>query len=351
MDAIEKRKHKSLDNNIDFVIYWVDGTDPEWIKKKATYKGTTYQNNPARFRDWGILKYWFRAVEEYAPWVNRIFFITDNQRPNWINFSNSKIIPIDHKEYIPEKFLPTFNSHTIELNIHRINGLSEHFVVFNDDTYINQPITPEYYFQKGIPCDGTYEHIFSGRGYNKTDKWGINIIDYVNTQIINVHFERSDVVRNNKKKWYGNYLGNKYRLQAYLLKLFKRDEFQHLYTPHSEKAFLKSMFEEAWEHEPELLSQSCTKFRENVSLNIYFIRYWQLASNNFYPQNVLKSRKVIQLRKDCINQIKEELFNPNIKSLCLNDSFECTYEDYQTLKPQIIDLFEKKFPNKSSFEL
>ena len=351
MGTVERKEQKYFDHKIDFIIFWVDGADPEWVKKKTSYKGTEYQNNPARFRDWNILKYWFRAVEKYAPWVNRIFFITDNQRPNWLNYDNSKIISIDHKDYIPDKYLPTFNSHTIELNIHRINGLSEHFVVFNDDTYITQPITPEYYFQKGMPCDGTYEHIFSGCGYSKTDKWGISIIDYVNTQIINANFKRPAVVRDNNKRWYGKYLGNKYRLQAYLLKLFKREEFQHLYTPHSEKAFLKSMFEDAWEHEPELLAQSCTKFRENISLSIYFIRYWQLASNKFYPQNILKNRKVIQLKKGCIKQIKEELSSTNTKSLCLNDSSECTYEDYQTLKPQIIDLFEKKFPHKSSFEL
>ena len=351
MKTVKKSITQSIEDKIDFIIYWVDGTDSKWLRKKATYSATTYQNAPSRFRDWDILKYWFRAVEKYAPWVNRIFFITDNQRPNWINYNNPKIIPIDHTDYIPNKYLPTFNSHTIELNVHRITGLSEHFVVFNDDMYINQPITPEYYFRKGLPCDGTYEHIFSGCGYDRIDKWGISIIDYINTQIINANFKRSDVVKGNKSRWYGKYLGNKYRLQAYLLKLFRRDDFQHLYTPHNEKAFLKSIFEEAWEREPELLAQSCTKFRENISLNIYFIRYWQLVSNKFHPQNILKSRKVIQLKKGCIAQIKEELFNPNTQSLCLNDSSECTYEDYQKLKPQIINLFERKFPHKSSFEL
>ncbi len=351
MTAIEKKELEHCNDKIDFIIYWVDGNDSKWLEKKATYQGTAFQNNPARFRDWDILKYWFRAVETYAPWVNHIFFITDNQHPNWLNYNHPKIIPIDHTDYINSKFLPTFNSHTIELNIHHIKGLSDHFVVFNDDTYINQPITPEYYFQKGMPCDGTYEHLFSGCGYNRIDKWGINIIDFVNTQIINVNFKRSKVVEGNKKRWYGKYLGNKYRLQAYLLKYFKRDDFQHFYTPHNEKAFLKSMFEEAWKSEPELLAQSCTKFREDTNLNIYFIRYWQLVSNKFYPQNVLKTRKVVQLRKEGLNQIQEYMFNPNIKSLCLNDSSDCSYEEYLILKPKIIDLFEKKFPHKSSFEL
>ena len=196
--------------NIDFIIYWVDGSDVDWQKKKALYKGSDYQNNAARFRDWGILRYWFRAVEEYAPWVNRVFFVADSQRPKWLNFNHPKLVYIDHQDFIPHEFLPTFQANTIELNFHRIKGLSEHFVVFNDDMYINAPISPEYYFKGGLPCDAPYEHLFVACGYDRVDKWGINIMDYVNTQIINANFKRPEVTRQNKKGWYGCYLGKKY---------------------------------------------------------------------------------------------------------------------------------------------
>ena len=338
--------------NIDFVVMWVDGNDLSWQDKMLSYKGTSEQSNPTRFRDWNIFKYWFRSIERFAPWVHRVFLITDNQTPSWININYSKLKIIDHKDFIPAEYLPTFNSHTIELNIHRIEGLSEHFVVFNDDTFINAPITPEYYFKNGLPCDAPFEHIFTPHCYfPEVDMWGINIIEFCDTQVVNAHFNRKEVTKANPKGWYGSYLGWKYRLQAYIIRLFGRTEFQHFYSPHNERPFLKSIFEEAWKEEGRMLCNSCTRFRENVSLNLYFMRYWQLASNKFYPVNHIEARKVIQLEQNNLRLLEKEMFNINIKSLCLNDSSRCDYNSYQALKPQIIQLFERKFPQKCSFEV
>ena len=338
--------------NIDFVVLWVDGNDLSWQDKMLSYKGTSEQSNPTRFRDWNIFKYWFRSVEVFAPWVHRVFLITDNQIPSWINTNHSKLKIIDHKDFIPAEYLPTFNSHTIELNIHRIEGLSEHFVVFNDDTFINAPITPEYYFKNGLPCDAPFEHIFTPRCYlPEIDMWGINIIEFCDTQVVNAHFNRKEVTKANPKGWYGSYLGWKYRLQAYIIRLFGRTEFQHFYSPHNERPFLKSIFEEAWKEEGRMLCNSCTRFRENVSLNLYFMRYWQLASNMFYPENSIMQKQVVQLEKSNLTLLEAKLLDTNIKSLCVNDSSLCDYEDYIRTKPLVINLFEKKFPRKSSFEL
>ena len=218
--------------------------------------------------------------------------------------------------------------------------------------FINAPITPEYYFKNGLPCDAPFEHVFTPRCYfPEIDGWGINIMEFCDTQVINAHFNRKEVTKANPKGWYGSYLGWKYRLQAYLIRLFRRTEFQHFYTTHNEKAFLKSVYEAAWSKEEEMLTKSCTKFREEVSLNNYFFRYWQLASNKFYPVNYIETRKVIQLEQNNLRFLEKEMFNINIKSLCLNDSSRCDYNDYQVLKPQVIQLFERKFPQKCSFEV
>lgn len=338
--------------NIDFVVMWVDGNDLSWQDKMLSYKGTSEQSNPTRFRDWNIFKYWFRSIERFAPWVHRVFLITDNQIPSWININYSKLKIIDHKDFIPAEYLPTFNSHTIELNIHRIEGLSEHFVVFNDDTFINAPITPEYYFKNGLPCDAPFEHIFTPRCYfPEVDMWGINIIEFCDTQVVNAHFNRKEVTKANPKGWYGSYLGWKYRLQAYIIRLFGRTEFQHFYSPHNERPFLKSIFEKAWKEEGRMLCNSCTRFRENVSLNLYFMRYWQLASNMFYPENSIMQKQVVQLATSSLSLLESKLNETNIKSLCVNDSSLCDYEDYMRAKPLVRNLFEKKLPHKSSFEL
>ena len=337
--------------NIDFVIYWVDGSDLEWQKKKALYKGTLFQNADARYRDWNILKYWFRAIEEFTPWVHHIYFVADNQKPEWLNWDNPKLTYVDHKDFIPHEFLPTFQANTIENNLYRIPGLSDYFVVFNDDMFINAPISPEYYFKNGLPCDATLEYIFGGRGFISPNDWGISVMEYCNTQIVNAHFNRREVTKANHKGWYGNHLGWKYRLQAYLICLFRRTEFQHFYTPHNEKAFLKSIYDEVWRAEKDVLEKSCTRFREPMSINNYLFRYWQLASNKFYPMEVLSKKKVVQIQPDTISMIESMMTDPSIKSLCLNDSTYCTFEDYQMLKPKIISFFQKKHPIKSKFEM
>ena len=100
-----------------------------------------------------------------------------------------------------------------------------------------------------------------------------------------------------------------------------------------------------------MLAKSCTKFREEVSLNNYFFRYWQLASNKFYPENNIMQKQVVQLATFSLSLLESKLNDTNIKSLCVNDSSFCDYEDYMRAKPLVISLFEKKFPRKSLFEL
>ena len=149
----------SSDNErIDFVIPWVDGSDPEWLKERnavssdigksvsseggcgsdSLKNGDSIEDNSgARYYSWDNLQYWFRGVEKFAPWVNKIHFVTWGHIPPWMNTDAPKLHIVNHKDYIPEQFLPTFNSNTIELNFHRIEGLSEKFVYFNDDTFIS----------------------------------------------------------------------------------------------------------------------------------------------------------------------------------------------------------------------
>lgn len=110
-------------DSIDFVIPWVNGNDPEWIKEKSNFeKQSEGDRRDIRFRDWDNLRYWFRAVEAYAPWVNRIHFITWGHLPEWLNTAHPKLNIVTHQDYIPQAYLPTFNSHTIELNMHRIQS-------------------------------------------------------------------------------------------------------------------------------------------------------------------------------------------------------------------------------------
>ena len=91
---------------IDFVITWVDGGDKAWQREKACYDpaaGT--DDGEERYRDWDLLKYWFRGVEKYAPWVRKIHFLTWGHIPEWLDTSNKKIHIVNHKDYIPKEYL------------------------------------------------------------------------------------------------------------------------------------------------------------------------------------------------------------------------------------------------------
>ena len=143
--------------DIDFVVTWVNMDDPEWQNEFAKYSGnkdnTKNGVSKARFRDYGFLKYWFRGIEKFAPWVRKIHFVTSGQKPEWLDENNPKIHLVNHKDFIPAGFLPTYNSVVIERYMYRIPGLADHFVYFNDDFYIINHITPERFFKNGLPCD------------------------------------------------------------------------------------------------------------------------------------------------------------------------------------------------------
>src|SRR3546814_12468985 len=90
--------------------------------------------------------YALRSVEKHAPWVRRIFVVTDDQRPEWLNTDHPRIQVIDHKDIMPPEALPCFNSTVIEYFLHRIPGLSDRFLFANDDMFFNADLSPGFFF-------------------------------------------------------------------------------------------------------------------------------------------------------------------------------------------------------------
>lgn len=135
---------------IDLVYLWVNGNDPQWQAKRNAFIGKTIEtsavNCDGRYADNDELKYSLRSVAEYAPWIRKIFIITDNQTPEWLDTTNPKIQIVDHKEIMPPQSLPSFNSSVIEHFICRIPDLAEHFLYANDDMYFNRPVKPGDFF-------------------------------------------------------------------------------------------------------------------------------------------------------------------------------------------------------------
>lgn len=144
-------KTKNIDFTfpVDMVYLWVDGEDENWIKKKNSYLNSDINEQAAtkgRFVNNDELKYSLRSLEKYASWINKIYIVTDNQVPKWLDTNNPKIKVIFHKDFIPQENLPLFNSEAIECYLPFIPNLSEHFIYGNDDVYFGRYINKFFFF-------------------------------------------------------------------------------------------------------------------------------------------------------------------------------------------------------------
>ena len=339
--------------HIDFVIPWVDGNDPDWLANKNVEMerlGIKNQlwlddvNSESRYREMGLLKYWFRGVEKFAPWVNKVFFITCGQKPEWINENNPKLVLVNHKDYIPSDYLPTFNSRTIDLNLHRINNLSEHFVLFNDDVFLLKPVSPEFFFKHGQPVLPANLHISHYYVNNNISKTCIN--DFCT---VNEHFNIAESIWKNRKKWFnvfilGPKLGFMNMLRFIVNKTFSVSGYEHLANPH-----LKSTFQEVWKESPDIMNfTSMSRFRSDGQVNQWLMIAWNLAKGQFYPvrEGYRGSRFAVSSKN--INDILNIISRQTQTQLCINDSN--MNDNPEFFFREIAQSFESFLSEKSSFE-
>lgn len=143
----------TFDEPVDLVYMWVDGADPKWrAVRDATIERITGEVMPdsvddSRFRDNGEFRYSLRSVVPHLNWIRRIFIVTDDQVPSWLDTSHPKITMISHRELFGDAgTLPTFNSHAIGSRLHHIPDLAEHYLVFNDDIFLGREVGPNHFF-------------------------------------------------------------------------------------------------------------------------------------------------------------------------------------------------------------
>jgi glycosyltransferase involved in cell wall biosynthesis len=147
-----QRASDAVDFPIDAVFTWVDDRDEAWQSARqarcagwAGSKRHRESDSVARYRSRDELRFAMRSVCYFAPWVRNVYLVTAGQRPGWLA-QDSCVRQIDHTEIFDARCLPTFNSHAIESRLHHIDGLSEHFVYFNDDCLLGRPVQPGLFF-------------------------------------------------------------------------------------------------------------------------------------------------------------------------------------------------------------
>jgi hypothetical protein len=292
---------------MDAVITYVDGNDPVW---KQDYEKTT--NVPVmekRFRDWGTLKYLLRGIEAKMPFIRNVYLVVSHpsQVPEWADREQLKIVL--HKDIIPAEFLPTFNCNPIEMHLHRIPGMDEEYIYFNDDMFPVGDCRPTDFFRDGRPVIGYYTHLFASGMYKK--------------------------ICRNSDRLARKALGMKSSC------FFTRP--QHICSP-----MLKSQCEELYAKvEEEIRKTSASRTRTGENLNqCLFLDYMN------YKGMVIRekiSNKHFSVAVASPDSLREFLLKPTRNLVCIND-VHLSESRYEALRDAVLNAFESAFPQKSKFE-
>lgn len=315
------------DIKIDLVYLWVDGNDKEWREKKRLWEtklgvsNTNPQiNDDVRFRDNEELKYSLRSVQMHAPWINKIFIVTDNQIPNWLDLNHPKIKIVNHKSILPQRALPTFNSRAIETSIINIPELSEYFLYANDDMFFANPVSPDDFFDE----------------------------------------KRKPIIRLRKQYWSEEELSANLYLQStiYTAKAFASKystPFMSYEPAHCIDAYRKSYFSECKQiFEEEFSRTMMSKFRQKDTVQRFIVSLYMISQKGcqvienpeVYTQNFHETIENFYASAEAARDLEQEVIMKKPKLLCINDSNLATAEDFQIINR----FFNQYFNLKADWE-
>ena len=328
---------------IDFVVTWVDGSDPAWLADRAKYEAPSDADNSSeRFRPMDTLRYWFRGVEAYCPWVRTVHFVTWGHVPTWLNLDAPKLHVVRHEDFIPHEYLPTFNSNAIELNLFRIPGLARHFVYFNDDMFILRPLEARDFFQDGLPVDMlAFQPVIANPQNPVMSHLYLN-----NSLLLARHFKKREIARNNPGALFHVGYPPLYFFYNALELLYP--QMTGFYTSHQPATLLCETYETLWDRERDVLhATSCNRFRDVGDVSIYAFQEWQKLSGHFVPRNVTRRFAYYAIEGDldsliaCVRGRRKAI-------LCVNDG-PC--EDFEQRCASLSQALDEVLPAPSSFEV
>jgi len=320
--------------DIDFVVTWVDDTDPIWTSDKEKYmeKKTNEGNREARFRDWDLLRFWFRAVEQNAPWVKRIHFVTYGHVPEWLNTHHPKLHIVKHEDFIEKKFLPTFNSCAIEVNLHKIPGLAEKFVYFNDDMFVNARISPNLLFTEGKPkCTYVLTKL--------KKKTQADILRYNSNEAAKQLQKRQNLLAMDPR--------NGLLMSVYNMATLAKAGKTGFMSKHAPASYLKTSYKNVWEGKRALLEKvERHKFRNDSDCSQWVFEYYQLYNGLSIPRKYSISKYYDALNEH--SQIAKDILQHDHKFICINDAGKDG--NFNKAKKTIKEAFKKRYPDYSLFE-
>lgn len=308
-------------HSIDIVFTWVDGNDPEHqLKMKPYLKNSEHLHDdvagPTRFRPSGELLFSVASVFRFAPFVRKIFIVTDNQQPllqevirQHFPESSIQIEIVDHKTIFRgfEEVLPVFSSRSIETMLYRIPGLSEHFVYFNDDFFIIRPVSPGDWFENNKSVVyGYWRSVWIDRSisYLKPRKQGHKPVGY------------KDGILTAAKTLHEN--------------------FRYFYMSHAPLPLQRSTFETYFSKHPDILRKNAShKFRHKTQFNpqglFYLLGFRKGQCIAAGKEKVLFMKPVGRGEHYVSKKIKDAEKDPGIKFLCVESMDMATTADKQQI--------------------
>ena len=304
-------RHK---RNMDIVITYVNCEDTEWLK---SYHSVLPHSEIIlrRFRDWGTLRYVLRGIDKCMPFIDNVFLVVseESQLPEYINRETLKVVY--HKDFIPEKFLPTFNSNTIETFLWKIPGLSEEFIYFNDDMIPLKLIKEEELYENGLPC-------YMKNPYNISSKQFKRIVENCNV------FAKAAIGIN-------RFRGN--------ISLFYT---QHTFTP-----FLKSECEACYKEIEDMILLTQTQVRSGENPSQFMYSAYCYYQGKCILKDISYEFFFISNKGIGVDSICNEILSNKWDSICLNDASDDFTEDMvNTWKLRLENALNQVLPNPSKYE-
>lgn len=318
--------------SVDLVYLWCDGQDPQFVEAKKLLLTEDMDEDcvgEIRYIDNDELRYSLRSVYEFLPWINHIYIVTNNQRPKWL-LNHPKISVVDHKEFIPEALLPTFNSVTIEMYLDRIPNLSEKFLYANDDIFFNSYLQPADFFKGDVPL------VRFGCKFDK---------------VLSSIEEAKKFLKEENSAY------RKTLVRAWLTICKKYGEVFEFFLPtHSIDAFTKSLFRQVLKNYPELLSVNSSKLRTGEEIQRVLFQF-EMAYKLGCPYEAerratvfkrvmqwLSNKQTYSLYLSDMKKAQRCIPRYNPQTFCLNNIQGC---DEGALK----NFLTQKFPRPAPWEI
>ena len=291
---------------MDIVITYVNGLDSVWQQDYERH--TNIPVLEKRFRDWGTLRYLFRGIEQNMPFIKNVFLVVshESQVPEWVNRQTVKVVL--HSDIIPREYLPTFNCNPIEMHLHRIEGLGEEYLYFNDDMYPMLPCRETDFFRQGKGVIGMSRHWLVTNMYKRICRNSDRLARRMSAMKPSCSFLRP----------------------------------QHICSP-----MLKSVCQELYDKaQPEILA-SLSRIRTGDDFNQYLYLDYMYLNGRLISERL--SKKHVSVGATSVSRIKRALLHPTKKLICIND-VHLSEEKYLCLREAILNTFEQVFPKQSKYE-